>query len=77
MGPMILPGAPGEDDANAVTAGLVNADNVCVNAILVTVDDNGSVVGYAAPSGLTLVVNPSAGPGKLWTGTDFVDPSQS
>lgn len=58
----------------SVAAGLVDADDICVSAILVKVNDDGDVIDYAPPDGLRLILSDTAAVGRVWNGTAFVDP---
>lgn len=54
-------------------AGLVDANGNCINAIIVTVDENGAVVDYTPGDGLALILTDGAGVGKKWDGQAFHD----
>ena len=65
--------APAADAREPTVAGLVDGDGLCVNAILVHLDETtGEPVGYAAPEGLQLVVHPTAAIGRRWNGSEFI-----
>jgi hypothetical protein len=56
----------------SANAAVLNGDNICVNAIVVNVDENGAIQdGWVPPDGHTVLVNNTPIIGAHWNGTEW------